>query len=68
MRKLALLVAAAAAISTAALATANAQTGWNDGCYRLGLTGYHWYNFCVGPDFAYPHRRVCERGGFCWYR
>jgi hypothetical protein len=37
------------------------------GCYRLGETGYHWYRFCFGPSFLYPHRRVC-RHGTCWYR
>jgi hypothetical protein len=37
------------------------------GCYRLGETGYHWYRFCFGPSFLYPHQRVC-RHGYCWYR
>lgn len=37
------------------------------GCYRLGLTGYHWYHFCLGPGWLYPHHRVC-RHGYCWYR
>jgi hypothetical protein len=37
------------------------------GCYRLGETGYHWYNFCLGPSWLYPHQRVC-RHGYCWYR
>jgi hypothetical protein len=37
------------------------------GCYRLGETGYHWYNFCFGPNWLYPHRRIC-RHGQCWYR
>jgi hypothetical protein len=37
------------------------------GCYRWGETGYHWYRFCVGPHFLYPHRRVC-RHGYCYYR
>jgi len=37
------------------------------GCYRLGETGYHWYNFCLGPRFIYPHHRVCRRG-YCYYR
>jgi hypothetical protein len=36
------------------------------GCYRLGETGYHWYRFCFGPAFIYPHRRVC-RHGYCSY-
>jgi hypothetical protein len=37
------------------------------GCYRLGETGYHWYRFCFGPGWLYPHQRVCRRG-YCWYR
>jgi hypothetical protein len=37
------------------------------GCYRLGETGYHWYPFCLGPRWLYPHHRVC-RHGYCWYR
>lgn len=36
------------------------------GCYRLGETGYHWYNFCLGPRFLYPHHRTC-RHGYCRY-
>lgn len=37
------------------------------GCYRLGLSGYHWYRWCIGPSWLYPHRRIC-RHGYCWYR
>ncbi|HEX9322718.1 MAG TPA: hypothetical protein VF913_11445 [Xanthobacteraceae bacterium] len=37
------------------------------GCYRLGETGYHWYRFCAGPRWLYPHRRYC-RAGQCVYR
>jgi ribosomal protein L2 len=37
------------------------------GCYRWGETGYHWYGFCVGPRFLYPHHRVC-RHGYCYVR
>ena len=37
------------------------------GCYRWGETGYHWYNFCLGPSWLYPHQRVC-RGGYCQYQ
>jgi hypothetical protein len=37
------------------------------GCYRLGLSGYHWYGFCAGPSVLYPHRRVC-RNHHCYYR
>ena len=58
MRKLALLVAAAAALSAVALSSAAADAG----CYRLGDTGYHWYQFCAGPWFLYPHHRVCHKG------
>ena len=36
------------------------------GCYRLGETGYHWYRFCFGPTWLYPHHRVCQRG-YCSY-
>jgi hypothetical protein len=25
-------------------------------CYRLGETGYHWYCFCLGSAWLYPHR------------
>ena len=39
----------------------------NGGCYRWGETGYHWYNFCIGPAWLYPHRQVCRRG-YCWYQ
>ena len=63
MRKFALLAVAAATLSIAALASSGAQAG----CYRLGETGYHWYGFCAGPGFLYPHRRVCRHGN-CWYR
>jgi hypothetical protein len=65
MRKLALLVAAVATLSAAALLPAKAEPG--SGCYRWGETGYHWYGFCLGPDFLYPHERVCQQG-HCWYR
>jgi hypothetical protein len=39
----------------------------NSGCYRWGETGYHWYPFCIGPAWLYPHSRVCHQG-YCWYR
>jgi hypothetical protein len=70
MRKIALLAAAVATLSAAILLPANAQVaigGWNSGCYRLGDTGYHWYGFCLGPDIAYPHKRVCDHGN-CTYQ
>jgi hypothetical protein len=63
MRKLAMLVAAMATLSAVALTPTTADAG----CYRLGLTGYHWYHFCAGPSVLYPHQRVC-RNGHCWYR
>jgi len=62
MRKLALLIAAATALSAVALSATEASAG----CYRLGETGYHWYHFCAGPGFLYPHYRAC-RHGYCWY-
>ena len=64
MRKTILTVAAAAMLTLAGAATAEA------GCYRLGLTGYHWYRYCFGPRFIYPHHRHCHwRYGrrVCWY-
>jgi hypothetical protein len=45
----------------------NRGAGAAFGCYRWGETGYHWYNFCLGPSWLYPHERVCRRG-YCWYR
>ena len=62
MTKLFLTAAAVALLSTMAISEASA------GCYRLGVTGYHWYNFCAGPGFIYPHQRVCNHNGYCWYR
>jgi hypothetical protein len=61
--RIALFIVAAAALVGTALLPSEAAAG----CYRLGLTGYHWYGFCVGPGFIYPHARVC-RNGYCWYR
>jgi hypothetical protein len=63
MRKLLTTAAAATALALAALAPTAAEAG----CYRLGETGYHWYRFCFGPSFIYPHYRVC-RHGYCWYQ
>jgi hypothetical protein len=68
MRRLAVLIAAAAALSAASLAPAEAQTAWNHGCFRYGPTGFHHYDFCIGPDFLYAHQRICDHGGSCWYR
>lgn len=62
MKKLALMIAAFATLSFVALSPASA------GCYRVGVSGYHWYNFCAGPAFLYPHHRVCNHNGYCWYR
>lgn len=56
-------LAVAAILSLGALVPSAAQAG----CYRLGETGYHWYRYCLGPSFIYPHQRVC-RHGHCWYR
>ncbi len=80
MRKLVVVTAAvlcAAAVSSApsqaavghgiAAATDAIDPVEKIGCYRLGETGYHWYRFCFGPSFLYPHHRVCRRGA-CWYR
>jgi opacity protein-like surface antigen len=63
MRSMMLMAITAAALT---LATAGAAEA---GCYRMGLSGYHWYRFCVGPRFLYPHHRQCEgRGRYrhCW--
>jgi hypothetical protein len=71
MRKVGLLMAVTAALSFIALASAQAQqvhiNGWNHGCFRNGETGYHHYDFCLGPDFVYPHEKVCDKGS-CYYR
>ncbi len=37
------------------------------GCARWGETGYHFYRYCAGPRFLYPHHRRCYRSGFCAY-
>jgi hypothetical protein len=63
MRRFALFAAVAAIL----LAGAVLPTSADAGCYRLGETGYHWYRYCLGPRWIYPHRRVC-RSGYCWYR
>jgi hypothetical protein len=67
MRKIAILVAAAAVLSTfPALAQSPlTPTGWNHGCYRWGETGFHRYDFCIGPDFVYPHHQTCDKNGWC---
>ncbi len=65
MRKSFLTAAAAAMLIVAGSGAAEA------GCYRMGLSGYHWYRDCIGPGFLYPHQRYCHwRHGerFCWYR
>jgi hypothetical protein len=71
MRKLAILVAATAVMATfPALAqspTPLTPAGWNHGCFRWGETGHHWYDFCVGPDFLYPHHKNCDKNGFCTF-
>jgi hypothetical protein len=70
MRKIALLAAAIATLSAAAVMPAIAQVkigGWNSGCFRMGDSGYHWYGFCLGPNIAYPYKRVCDHGN-CTYQ
>lgn len=63
MRRFALFAAVAAILSVGTVLPSNAEAG----CYRMGETGYHWYRYCWGPRFIYPHHRVC-RHGLCWYR
>jgi hypothetical protein len=64
MQKLAILVTAIVTLAAGSLIPTRAEAA---GCYRWGETGYHWYRYCAGPRFLYPHRRVC-RHGRCWYR
>jgi hypothetical protein len=66
MRKIALLLAAMGTLTASAILPAKAE--WGSSCYRWGETGYHRYDFCLGPDFIYPHERVCDREGHCWVR
>ncbi|HEY1941888.1 MAG TPA: hypothetical protein VGH40_07155 [Roseiarcus sp.] len=63
MRVFSIFAAGAVMLSTIVLASSAADAG----CYRLGLSGYHWYHHCAGPSFIYPHQRVCHNG-HCWYR
>jgi hypothetical protein len=79
MRKLTVMIVAIvlgslAPTATEAAAGVNVQAAFADvnpfqtaGCYRLGETGYHWYYFCLGPHFLYPHHRICHHG-YCYYR
>jgi hypothetical protein len=62
MRRFALFAAVAAILSVGTVLPSNAEAG----CYRMGETGYHWYRYCWGSRFIYPHHRVC-RPGLCWY-
>ncbi len=62
MRKLLLSLTAASAL---AISCAWPAQAFNGGCYRLGETGYHWYRFCAGFHFMYPHHRHCSHG-HCW--
>jgi hypothetical protein len=57
---------AAVALTLSALVAASSEA--EAGCYRVGLSGYHWYHSCFGPHFLYPHHRVCNRHGYCYYR
>lgn len=72
MRKLAILVAAAAVVSAfpalAQSSSAPLTPAGNHGCFRWGETGDHWYSFCLGPDFFYPHRKTCNSAGWCTFR
>lgn len=63
MKSLKSVIVAAILGSAALCASSAAQAG----CYRMGETGYHYYGFCLGPSFMYPHHRVCHHGS-CWYR
>jgi hypothetical protein len=63
MRRFALFAAVAAILSVGTVLPSNAEAG----CYRMGETGYHWYRYCWGPRWIYPHHRAC-RHGYCWYR
>ena len=83
MHKLTLTTAALAALTLGSLLRADAEAAVGRsmdsailalsqieqaaGCYRLGETGYHWYRFCAGPYWLYPHHRYCRRG-YCSYR
>ena len=64
MRKLVAIAIGSAVLCAVAVVPTTSQAA---GCYRLGETGYHWYPFCFGPTWLYPHHRVC-RHGYCWYR
>jgi hypothetical protein len=70
MRKLAILATAAMALASPAFAqsqSALTPAGWNHGCFRWGETGNHWYRFCAGPDFLYPHHKTCNNNGWCTF-
>ena len=67
MPKIVILAVTTAAFSAALTQSSLAQQRWDYGCFRWGETGHHWYNFCVGPDFLYPHHRNCDRNVYCWY-
>ncbi len=57
------IASAASALGDAARSAAAVE---QVGCYRWGESGYHWYRFCFGPRFIYPHHRHCHHG-HCWY-
>jgi hypothetical protein len=46
------IAAPAVILSIGTVQPGNAQAGG----YRLGETGYHWYRYCVGPHWLYPHQ------------
>ena len=62
MRKVTSLAVLAAMLSFGVVLPSKAEAG----CYRLGEIGYHWYRYCWGPRWVYPHHRVC-RHSYCWY-
>ena len=62
MRKFALILVAAASLASVAIIPTAASAG----CYRMGETGYHWYRYCFGPAFMYPHHRSCHNG-YCYH-
>jgi hypothetical protein len=63
MQKIKMIIAAAPILFAVLVLSSSAEAG----CYRLGETGYHWYRFCVGPYWLYPHHRIC-RGHHCYYK
>jgi hypothetical protein len=78
-----MIVASLAALSLATTILPSTAAVWRDvlgagavpeaslidrvGCYRWGETGYHWYRFCLGPSWLYPHHCRWRHGyRVCW--